>query len=236
MKHLGPLLTSAAVLASGLGLSACSSAPEPNANLDRAHQAYEVASSDPVVRKAAPRELDNAKDTFDEAHAAWSEKEDKATVDHLAYMSQRYSEIAQQAAKIRTHAISATTAARILTLSGMLFASGQADLNDEGTKAVGELATFMRNYPDRTIKIMGYTDSTGSAEINAALSAQRAAAVQNALVAQGIAASRIEARGFGPTNPVASNQTAEGRQKNRRVEVAISGQAEPVSEGASTPK
>jgi len=224
MKHRTLMLTGVAVLSASLALVACSEAPAPNANLNAARQTCQAAASDPVVQKSAPNELLNGKEELDAAQKAWSDNNDKAEVDHLAYMSHRYCEIAVQAAKVRTNAIAATTTARVVTLGDMLFASGKSDLNSEGMKAVGDLATFMHNYPDRTIAIAGYTDSVGSVKMNEALSQRRAAAVQNALIAQGVAANRITAQGLGEANPVASNGTEAGRRQNRRVEVAISGQ------------
>jgi outer membrane protein OmpA-like peptidoglycan-associated protein len=224
MKHRDIFFAGLLMASSSLALLACSSEPQPNRALTDAQQAYASASSNPEVRTAAPRELQNAHESLDEATTAWKDQKDKETVDHYAYMAHRYSEIAQEAAKVRVSAIRATTTARVLTLGDMLFATGKADLNSEGQKAVADLATFMRNYPDRKVAIVGYTDSTGSAGLNARLSQARAEAVSRALVAQGIDASRIETSGRGPANPVASNKTPSGRQQNRRVEIAISGQ------------
>lgn len=234
MKPRGFPRTGVVLASTAFALVACAEAPQPNASLSEAQQAYATASADPVVRQAAPRELENAQESLNTAQDAWQNDEDKATVDHYAYLARRYSEVAQQAAKVRTAAISATTSARVMTLGDMLFATGKADLNANGMKAVTDLATFLHHYPDRIVAIMGYTDSTGSAKLNAALSEQRAAAVQQALVAQGIDASRIQAKGLGESNPVASNKTANGRQQNRRVEVAISGVPATVGMGSSS--
>ena len=110
----------------------------------------------------------------------------------------------------------------VLTLSGdLLFDSGQAVLKPGGDKALENLAQFMRKVPERGITIEGFTDSTGSPEVNRRLSEQRAQAVKQSLVARGIDASRIETRGYGPAYPVASNDTPVGRQLNRRVQVVI---------------
>ena len=77
----------------------------------------------------------------------------------------------------------------------------------------------LKEVPDARIAIDGHTDSTGSASHNQTLSEARAASVRDYFVSKGIAASRLTARGFGGTRPVASNETAEGRAKNRRVEL-----------------
>jgi outer membrane protein OmpA-like peptidoglycan-associated protein len=228
------ILATFLLMSSSFALLACGSAPEPNAALDEARQAYSTASNDRAVQQAAPRELQNARESLNTAQTAWENDKDRGTVDHYAYMAQGYSQIAREAAKVRTAAIQATTTARVLTLGDMLFATGKSDLNGEGIKAVADLATFLRHYPDRTVNLIGYTDSTGSAQTNAALSQRRAQAVQAALVADGIDASRIQAQGMGPASPVASNSTTSGRQQNRRVEVDISGAR--TASGSSVPQ
>jgi outer membrane protein OmpA-like peptidoglycan-associated protein len=88
----------------------------------------------------------------------------------------------------------------------------------------GDLAAVARNliaYPDSTVDVVGHTDSTGSESYNQTLSERRAQAVAGVLVGQGVAASRVRATGRGETQPVATNDTAAGRQQNRRVEVFI---------------
>ncbi len=110
----------------------------------------------------------------------------------------------------------------VLTLGDVLFDTGEADLRGRGADTVGRLAEFMRDYPERRVRIEGYTDSTGSESFNQALSERRAAAVQDALTRRGIDPERIEAIGYGESHPVAPNDTAGNRQLNRRVEVVIS--------------
>jgi outer membrane protein OmpA-like peptidoglycan-associated protein len=175
-----------------------------------------------MVQTSAPEKLADAQDSLQIAQQAWNDKEGKATVDHNAYLAQRYAETAIEAAKFRTAAAQASNAARIITLPGVLFETGKADLNAQGVQAANDLANFLRVRADRTVVISGYTDNTGPARINAALSAARAEVVKTALVHQGIEPSRIQTKGLGPSNPVASNASPDGRQKNRRVEVAIS--------------
>ena len=82
----------------------------------------------------------------------------------------------------------------------------------------------MLNYPSLRLTIEGHTDNTGSAEINQTVSERRANAVSNYLVQQGLNSSSLSAQGLGTSNPVADNGTAEGRQKNRRVEIIVSGE------------
>ena len=79
----------------------------------------------------------------------------------------------------------------------------------------------MRNNPDTDVKIYGHTDSSGSDAINNPLSQRRAESVYNYLISKGISGSRLEAQGFGSSQPVADNNTAAGKSQNRRVEVFI---------------
>jgi outer membrane protein OmpA-like peptidoglycan-associated protein len=110
----------------------------------------------------------------------------------------------------------------VLTLRNeLLFDSGQAKLKPGAHKALESLAQFMRKEPEREVAIEGFTDATGASEVNRRLSAERADAVKQALVARGVEPHRIDARGYGPAFPIASNETAVGRQLNRRVEVVI---------------
>jgi outer membrane protein OmpA-like peptidoglycan-associated protein len=222
MNHRDFVRTGIVLASGGLVLAACSSTPQPNAALNQAKAAYARASSDPMVQTSAPEKLADAQDSLQVAQQAWNDNEDKEKVDHNAYLAQRYSETAIEAAKFRTAAAQASNAARIITLPGVLFETGKADLNAQGVQAANDLANFLRVRADRTIALSGYTDNTGSARINTALSAARAEAVKTAVVKQGIEPSRIQTKGLGPSNPVASNATSDGRQKNRRVEVAIS--------------
>jgi len=107
---------------------------------------------------------------------------------------------------------------------------GAANLKPGANRALDNLAQFMRQHPERNVAIEGFTDSTGSEQYNEILSERRAYAVKDALVARGIAPNRISARGYGEAYPVATNDTAAGRQLNRRVEVAISRDSGQVSE------
>jgi outer membrane protein OmpA-like peptidoglycan-associated protein len=110
----------------------------------------------------------------------------------------------------------------ILTLKNeLLFDAGGASLKPGAQRALDNLAQFLTKYPDRDIAIEGFTDSTGSKDLNQQLSERRAWSVKAALVARGIQSTRIDARGYGPSFPIASNETPTGRQLNRRVEIVI---------------
>jgi outer membrane protein OmpA-like peptidoglycan-associated protein len=124
----------------------------------------------------------------------------------------------------------------VLTLGNdVLFDSGAAVLKPGGRKAVDNLAALLQKQPGRGIQLEGFTDSTGSAETNRRLSEARAEAVKQVLVERGIDPKRIETRGYGQAFPVASNETAVGRQLNRRVEVVIASPASASSGSGPAP-
>jgi outer membrane protein OmpA-like peptidoglycan-associated protein len=102
------------------------------------------------------------------------------------------------------------------------FASGKSTLAPKYNDHMKEVAAFLAKYSEVNVQIQGYTDNTGSEAKNIALSQARANSVMNALVKQGIAKSRLSAKGFGPADPIADNSTAEGRQINRRVVAELS--------------
>lgn len=101
------------------------------------------------------------------------------------------------------------------------FASGSSNLSEDSKEQTLNIAKIMKAYPALKLKVGGYTDNTGSDEVNNRISAARASAVMSAIVAEGIDASRLSAEGFGNTHPVASNDTAEGREKNRRISLKV---------------
>lgn len=103
----------------------------------------------------------------------------------------------------------------------------QFDTNGSSVAAVsrqmlGEVANSIKECPDAMVEVSGHTDSTGSDAINQPLSENRARAVADFLISQGIAADNVTSQGFGSSNPIASNDTPEGQAQNRRVEIAVS--------------
>jgi OOP family OmpA-OmpF porin len=99
------------------------------------------------------------------------------------------------------------------------FDTGKATIKPESEKIVDEIAALLKANPGLQVTIEGHTDNTGTPQRNKALSEQRARAVVDAVVGQGVEASRLSAVGWGQEKPVADNATEEGRAKNRRVEV-----------------
>ncbi len=105
--------------------------------------------------------------------------------------------------------------------SGLLFAVDKSDLSDASQVNLTELARILNKYPDTDILIEGHTDSDGAEEYNMALSERRALSVANYLIEHSVAGSRMTITWYGEMQPVATNGTVEGKQQNRRVEVAI---------------
>ncbi len=109
----------------------------------------------------------------------------------------------------------------MLTLGGVQFAFDSAELKPEAQLSVARVAGFLIAADNREILVEGYTDDVGEKDYNLNLSKHRAESVRDALAANRISTSRILADGFGAAFPVASNETEEGRQTNRRVEIVI---------------
>jgi outer membrane protein OmpA-like peptidoglycan-associated protein len=105
--------------------------------------------------------------------------------------------------------------------TGLLFGYDSAVVRPAAQTNLRNLATNLDKYPDTDLLIVGHTDSTGTESYNLALSKRRAMAVSDYLAAQGVARTRLKMDGRGELEPVASNATEDGRQQNRRVEVAI---------------
>jgi len=105
--------------------------------------------------------------------------------------------------------------------SGILFDVDKATLKDEAKTNIDKLAVILKKYPDTNVLIEGHTDATGTEEHNLELSRERAQSVSNYLAQLGVDPARFTATGYGESQPIASNDTQEGRQQNRRVELAV---------------
>jgi outer membrane protein OmpA-like peptidoglycan-associated protein len=113
----------------------------------------------------------------------------------------------------------------IVSMSDVLFDTGHYSLKPGAREKLAKVAGILIAYPGLNIAVGGYTDNVGGDEMNQKLSENRASAVRDYLVAQGVATNTVGATGFGNTSPVASNDNASGRQANRRVELVVSGEA-----------
>lgn len=132
------------------------------------------------------------------------------------------SKLQQMQAELKDLNAKQTNRGMVITLSDVLFDVNKADLKPGAQRTLEKLAQFLKEYPERTVEIDGFTDSTGSDQYNKELSERRAQAVRDALAGMGVPPDRIVARGYGKQYPVANNNTTTGRQLNRRVEIVLS--------------
>lgn len=159
---------------------------------------------------ARTREADRARAEAESARSSQAQ---------AAAMSAREAEELQR--QIDTLEAEATERGLVLTLGDVLFATGSAEIQGGTNQNLEKLANFLKQYPERQVLIEGHTDNVGSATFNQTLSRQRAESVRRFLINRGIDSSRLSVSGYGFERPVASNDTAMGRQQNRRVEVVI---------------
>jgi outer membrane protein OmpA-like peptidoglycan-associated protein len=113
----------------------------------------------------------------------------------------------------------------IANMSDVLFRSGSFELLPAARERLAKVSGIVLAYPSLHVAVEGHTDSVGSDDYNQQLSERRAQAVRDYFVQQGVNSASVEAHGYGKTEPIASNDTAEGRQQNRRVELILSGDA-----------
>ncbi|WP_147193663.1 OmpA family lipoprotein [Pantoea sp. MBD-2R] len=127
--------------------------------------------------------------------------------------------------KMRGTGVSVTRNGNNIVLNmpnNVTFDSSSSSLKPAGANTLTGVAMVLKEYAKTAVNIVGYTDSTGSRQLNMKLSQQRADSVASSLITQGVAANRIRTGGMGPDNPIASNSTSEGKAQNRRVEITLS--------------
>ena len=110
---------------------------------------------------------------------------------------------------------------QVINLKGVSFKSGSDVLNESSNQRLDASIQDLKNNPDLQVIVAGHSDSRGNPDFNRALSQKRAEAVRNYLITKGVNPARLSARGYGDKEPAATNDTAEGRAKNRRVELRI---------------
>ncbi len=198
---------------------------EADAATDQMRQARADDAEQRLVASQAQLQASQAQLQADAATAqAQQARSDADAANVSAVISAQ--QAAQQAAdlqhQIDTLNARVTDRGLVLTLGDVLFVTGRSDLQSGGTDHLDKLVAFLNRYPSREVVIEGYTDSVGSQDYNQGLSERRAESVRHYLQGQGIDPSRLAASGKGESNPVAGNDSASGRQQNRRVEVIIS--------------
>jgi outer membrane protein OmpA-like peptidoglycan-associated protein len=206
----------------------------------QAEQARQAALAAQAEAERMKAEAEKARQEADAARAA-AEQQKQA----LAVEAEKARKAAEESERLRQQAekekadlraqllqqLNAVLATRdtarglIASMSDVLFKTGSFELLPGARERLAKVSGIVLAHPGLHLEVEGHTDSVGSDEYNQKLSEQRAGAVRDYLVQQGIPADSIVSRGFGKTQPVASNDTAEGRQQNRRVELVLSGEA-----------
>ncbi|RIL08356.1 MAG: cell envelope biogenesis protein OmpA [Proteobacteria bacterium] len=156
-------------------------------------------------------ELDNTEQSINERDARLSQQERE-----LEQNRQLIEELKRRGADVRD-----TERGIVVNLPDVLFEFGSSQLTGPARLTVKDIAEIASDAPRRQVAVEGHTDSVGSIGYNQRLSEDRARSVANELADNGVQRGRLKVRGYGKTRPIASNSTASGRQRNRRVEVII---------------
>jgi outer membrane protein OmpA-like peptidoglycan-associated protein len=193
-------------------------AQESAALRQRAEQAAQQAAAEQRKAEEARREAEAARAEA-ETQAARADalrsaaEQDRATL--RATLLKQFSDILETRDTAR---------GLIVNVGDVLFETGRYELRPPAREKLARFAGIVLAHPGLMIQAEGFTDSTGTDDINKRLSEQRATAVGDYLIMQGVSEDRVTTQGFGPRFPAASNDTREGRQQNRRVEVVVSGE------------
>lgn len=138
-----------------------------------------------------------------------------------ARMAQQERDLNQQLVNSGTRVTNTGSQLRVIVPENVAFVTGSAMVEPGIRPALREVARSLRAYPDSNVRVVGHTDTEGSESFNRQLSQDRALAVANILVAEGVRFTRVTASGHGSAEPITSNATAAGRAQNRRVEIVI---------------
>jgi outer membrane protein OmpA-like peptidoglycan-associated protein len=180
------------------------------------------AQADAAATARAQAEAERAKAEAEAERA----KAEAAQAQQQAQASAQSTEEMREKLKSQLNAVLSTTeSARglIVNMNDVLFDTGKYTLKSDAQLRLAKISTILELYPDLKVQVEGYTDSTGSPSFNQTLSENRADAVKNFLTQNGVPQGNVTAQGFGATDFVADNGTAQGRQQNRRVNLVVSG-------------
>lgn len=184
-----------------------------DANANRANVAQNQAATAQVAAASASAEANAARQQAASAQAD---------------AAQAQAQAAQLARELADLQAKQTDRGMLVTLGDVLFETGRAEIRPAAQASIAKLANYLKQHADRRVLIEGFTDSTGSDATNMALSERRSQAVAEALRSQGVDPARVATRGYGEQYPVASNSSTSDRAMNRRVEVYISNDNQPV--------
>ncbi|MDE2147842.1 MAG: DUF4398 and OmpA-like domain-containing protein [Burkholderiales bacterium] len=236
VDHLATLAGTRAAIAQATGQRRDAERETAAAVADRSRLRLEARTDEAdAAHRSAERARDQAQASQQQAaNAERSASDARAQADQAqraaAASQQQTSDVQAQAdavqarlqAELQAMNARKTDRGLVVTIGDLLFATDRAQLKPGGELNVQRLASFLNDHPQRRARIEGFTDSTGSAGHNQRLSARRADAVRAALMGLGVDGSRLATQGYGESYPVAGNDSAGGRQSNRRVEVILS--------------
>jgi outer membrane protein OmpA-like peptidoglycan-associated protein len=189
----------------------------------RMKQEAEQAAQEAARQKAEAEKASAAALAQQQAAQAEAEKARQAAAQAEAEKGQLRAQLLAQLNSILQTRDSAR--GLIVNMSDVLFDTGSSTLKPGAREKLAKISGILLAHPGLSLQIEGHTDSVGSDEFNQQLSERRSDTVRDFLAEQGVPASSISARGFGKTQPVATNDTPEGRQRNRRVELVVNGDA-----------
>jgi len=192
-----------------------------------ADQASAQIETNRAQADSAQTRLDMAASQASSARAVSDAQQDAAKAN--LHAQQADSEKAEMRARLSTQLnliLQTRDSARglIVNMSDVLFDTGKYSLKPGAREKLAKVAGILLAYPGINVQVGGYTDNVGGDEMNQALSKQRAGSVRDYLVESGVNSNSVTARGYGNTEPVATNNDATGRQQNRRVELVVSGE------------
>ena len=200
-------------------------------------QAEQSAQQSALAAQQAAAQQAEAEARAAQAEAAAERaKAEQAAAMHQAQSANDQTEQMRERLKAQLNAVletRETARGLIVNMSDVLFDFNKYTLKPDAREKLAKVSGILLSYPGLTLQVEGYTDNIGSDEYNQKLSEERADSVAGYLQTQGVAQNNISAQGYGKTNPVADNSTADGRQQNRRVQLVVSGNAIGVQE--STP-
>jgi len=198
-------------------------AEQAKAEAERMKQEAQQAAAEAAAQKAEADKARQAALEQQKLAEAEADKARQAAAKAEAEKAQLRSQLLEQLNSILQTRDSAR--GLIVNMSDVLFDTGSSTLKAGAREKLAKISGILLAHPGLTLQIEGHTDSVGGDEFNQQLSERRSDSVRDYLAEEGVAASSMTAKGFGKTQPVASNDTPEGRQRNRRVELVVSGDA-----------
>jgi outer membrane protein OmpA-like peptidoglycan-associated protein len=220
-------------------------AQQAQADAQTQTQQRQQAEAERAAAEQAKAQADEARQQADQARqqaeaaqqqaAQQAQQADQARQQAEAQTAQLRARLLQQLNQVlQTHD---SARGLIVSMPDVLFDTGKAQLKPVARERLAKVAGILLAYPDIRVEIDGYTDSTGTQAFNEKLSMERATEVESYMAQQGVAGTSMTTQGFGPDNPIASNDTVAGRRQNRRVELVVSGESigAAAAQGAAVP-